>query len=554
MSLTFNPSQSRREFLAFFGRSTAAVAAISAFPFALTACSTTRESALGRLPFQPMLPSTADELKLVPGLQYTKVLEWGDSLNAQGERFGFNNDFLQFFAAANKTDEGVLWVNHEYLNPSFIHGRDIDRKSVRSKKEIETEMDAVGGSLVAIRRSTDTGHWEMVKNSPYNRRVTGRTPIPFAGNQKIKGSSTAIGTLGNCAGGRTPWGTVLTCEENYQDFYVDREIQSDGTTRPMKSGSDFVNWSAVFNHPPEHYGWVVEVNPWTGAAQKHVSLGRFGHECATVRQAADGRCVVYSGDDWQEKCLYKFVADQPGNLEKGTLYTANLERGEWIPLDLEKSPVLKKLFKNQTDVLIYARQAAELVGGTKCHRPEDIEICPRTGAVYIAMTNCVIQNDYHGYILKLEEENNDPLSLKFKSSTFLAGGPDATISCPDNLAFDPKGNLWVTSDISSSKIGKGDYQPFGNNGLFFVPMSGPSAGLAFQVASAPVDAEFTGPLFSPDGKTLFLSVQHPGEESPSIHQLTSHWPNGGSEIPRSAVVAIEGPTLQKIYDATSLEG
>jgi secreted PhoX family phosphatase len=175
-----------------------------------------------------------------------------------------------------------------------------------------------------------------------------------------------------------------------------------------------------------------------------------------------------------------------------------------------------------------------------------VEVCPRTGAVYLTLTNNIRRGNLYGSILKLEEKGNDPLATEFSSSTFLGGGPENGLACPDNLLFDRAGNLWVTSDISGRKLNQGEYAPFGNNGLFFVPMSGRNAGRPRLVATAPRDAEFTGPTFSADGKTLFLSVQHPGELTTDLEQCTSHWPDGGSSIPKPAVVAISGPLLSRL--------
>ncbi|MCB0415899.1 MAG: DUF839 domain-containing protein, partial [Bdellovibrionales bacterium] len=196
-------------------------------------------------------------------------------------------------------------------------------------------------------------------------------------------------------------------------------------------------------------------------------------------------------------------------------------------------------FKDQTEVLIRTREAARIVGGTPLDRPEDVERDPRTGSMYITLTNNKPKGNFHGSILKIEEENSDSGSMQFKASTFLVGGKDSGFSCPDNLVFDHHGDLWMASDIAGDAMGNKPYDAFGNNGLFYIPMSGPQAGEVMQVASAPKDAEFTGPCFSKDGKTLFLSVQHPGETSESIDKLTSHWPDGGSAIPKPSVIAIE---------------
>jgi secreted PhoX family phosphatase len=288
---------------------------------------------------------------------------------------------------------------------------------------------------------------------------------------------------------------------------------------------------------------VVEINPKTGEAKKLISIGRFAHEAATVRQGKDGRCVVYSGDDSNDQFIYKFISSQKNSLERGTLHVADTKNGKWIPL-VHSDPRLGKVFKDQTEILINCREAGALVGATPQDRPEDIEIDPITGDVLIACTNNKPQGRPHGKILKIREKNNDPFSLTFTSETFLEGGEKGGFASPDNLAFDPKGNLWFTTDMSGSDMHKGALQNFGNNGLFVVMREGALKGIPIQMASAPTDSEFTGPLFSPDGKTLFLSVQHPGELSKSKEDLTSHWPSGG--IPRSGVVTLQGPLLEKI--------
>ncbi len=164
------------------------------------------------------------------------------------------------------------------------------------------------------------------------------------------------------------------------------------------------------------------------------------------------------------------------------------------------------------------------------------------GSLFVALTNHKKKTpkDWHGRIVRLEEAGGEAAAREFMVGDFAVGGPDAGFSCPDNLAFDDHGNLWVTSDMTSEEIGGPEYGPRGNNGLFFFRTRDAEAGVAVQVASGPVDCELTGPCFTPDGATLFLSVQHPGETSLSRDSLTSHWPRGGGELPRSAVVAITG--------------
>lgn len=528
----------RRDFLKFMGRSCAGALALSTFS-PLISCSTFPSKKQSVLPFEPIPPSSEDQLILAAGFRHKILLSWGELINRRGEQFGFNNDFTAFFPFDPfKPDDGLFWVNHEYPHPIFISG--YQSGDTRTKSQIEAEQASLGGTMIRIRQNS-AGRWEPVFNDFRNRRISALTPIPIASTRPIAGKKVAMGTLANCAGGVTPWRTVLSCEETYEDFYGERDFLN---KRDRIVPESAYGWHRFFFYPPEHYGWVVEVDPFTAKSKKLTALGRFGHEGANVALTADRRCVVYMGDDGIDRCLYKFVAARPGTLETGTLYTANIEKGIWIPLDIKKTAVLQKYFKDQTEVLTYAREASKIVGGTPLARPEDVEYDPVSKEVFVALTKDKTKGNYFGSLLRLIEKDHDPSAIEFEAAVFLTGGE--SFSCPDNMVFDRKGNLWLTGDMSEKEMGNPPYQKFKNNGLFFIPMNGPYAGGVFQVASAPVDAEFTGSSFSPDGKTLFISVQHPGERTQSLDQPTSHWPDGGNAIPRPSVVAISGPALEKI--------
>lgn len=481
--------------------------------------------------------SSEDQLRLAKGLSFSRLISWNDPINAK-EKFGSCNDFISYFPFEND-QEGLLCVNHEYPLPLFVSGYAND-SIPKTKAQVELEMDSVGVSVLHIKNENG---WFVIRDSKFNRRITGKTKIPFAAGEKVLGSNAAIGTLGNCAGGKTPWGTYLTCEENFQDYFGESHYDAKGER--SKSSKFTYQWDKYFNYPPEHYGWVVEIDPKAAKAKKLTALGRFSHEGATVTLTKDSRPVVYMGDDKANQFIYKFIGDSAGSLEKGILYVANTKTGNWLPLDRKKNKILERYFLNQTDLLIRAREAAELVGATPQDRPEDIEVCPKTGAVYISLTNNSEKKNYFGSILKIVEKNDDPLSMEFSSSEFLAGGEENGFACPDNLAFDPAGNLWITCDMPFDAKKNIPYKKFKNNGLFFVPMKGPDAGRAFLVATGPNESELTGPWFSPDGKTLFLSVQHPGEFTKDLSAPTSHWPDGGNAIPKSTVVAISGPFLEQ---------
>lgn len=524
----------RREFLLFMGYGVAAASALSQLP----GCASSPPK--DPLPFTPLKFSTKDDVVLADGFRYDILLRWKQLLNKQGDKFGYNNDFLAYVPLDRSQPlEGLLWVNHEYHDPYFNSGWRVGEK--RTKKQVDIERKEVGGSIVHIKRGPE--RWEVVQNSKYNRRLDGFTKIPLIADRPIVGEKIATGTFANCAGGITPWGTVLTCEENY-DNHVG-EVQFINGKRVIVEGDKYLTWQQFWKPPPEHYGWVAEVDLRTGKAKKLTALGRFAHEAAAPITAADGRVVVYTGDDTENEHLYKFISKEPGSLEKGELFVADVPNGKWLSLDREKDPRLKAAFKDQTEVLIRTREAAKIIGATELDRPEDIEIHPATKAVFVALSLNSKRNNPFGSLLKLEEKNADPLSLEFTSSTFKAGGPGKGFSCPDNLEFDAKGNLWMCSDISGSKMGKAPYEEFGHNGLFYIPLSGPHAGGVYQVASAPAGAEFTGPRFTPDG-TLLLSVQHPGERMHTGRVKPSHWPDGADNDPSPCVIQISGPALQKL--------
>ncbi len=516
-----------------------------------------------RAPFAGIKPTQADDVVLPKGYRYQVVRTFGDPI-AEGQNFGFNNDYVAFFPIdglekgfdpANpasffyrptmSSTDGILAVNHEYVNPLFLYGY---AGGPKTQDQINQEKAAVGMSFVRMQRGRD-GIWKMVAD-PRNRRVNGWTYArftgPAAGAPVLGGSPIAMGTVGNCSGGTTPWGTVLTCEENVDEYGLALD----------KGGA---GWDSSYS--PMHQGWVTEIDPYDPSAQprKHTAMGRFRHENVAVTLGKNGTVVAYMGDDKIDSCVYKFVSAgtyTPGNreanmklLESGALYVADFANGKWLLLDYDKVEALRKavktdgspLFASQADVLADARSAALAIRGTPVDRPEDIEIHPRTGDVYIALTNNSAHGNFHGQIVRLRDTGSDAAALTFDWELFAAGGPNSGFSSPDNLIFDPYGNLWMVTDISSNRVGTGIYSFQGNNAMFFFNTEGPNAGRAVQFASGPNQSEMTGPCWTPDGKTMFLSVQHPGEESTGLDKLTSTWPRlPGDSIPRPSVIAISG--------------
>ncbi len=557
----------RRQFLRYLGIGTYAALCN---PLLLAATAPRASGAAWRPSFfDPIVPSTADRLRLPAGYRADLLGVWGDELgfpdSTQNREltFGYNNDFLAYFPVASRQDDtaaeqGVLWVNHEYPNPLFVSGYSrADAKADRPKtvEQIRAEKRSMGGSVLYLRREANGG-WTREYHYRYTRRFTACGPrFDFDGPAaeaiaNLSGRQDCSGTLANCSGGVTPWDSVLSCEENYQVYNAEFRWRD----QPDEALADI------------QFGWVVEVDPFGELPPvKHTSLGRFNHENVALRHdGPTGRLVVYLGDDRADQFVYKFVSAQPFSasasrleqravLSRGTLYAADFRHGRWLALDWEVQKNRDKwqqynrgrredepALNSQADLLIHPRIAAQVLGATPLDRPEDCEIHPADGSVYIALTNNIPRANFYGQIVRLIEDNDNPEGERFRFELFLLGGRESGLACPDNLAFDRQGNLWVACDMSSSLLGQDPYQPFGNNGLFVVPTSGPGAGQASQFASGPKDCELTGPWFSPNDQTLFLSVQHPGENSPSLERLSSHWPHGSPTLPRPGVVAIRG--------------
>lgn len=489
------------------------------------------------LNFKPINPTDKDDLVLPRGYKYDVVAAYGDVINKKGDTFGFNNDFTLYFPI-DKDKRGLLWVNHEYSSDLFVHGaRPANGKYTAA--QIQKMLYNQGGSIIEVYRDKE-GTWKMDTDSKYARRITGLTPFqltgPAKGSKAVGGATNVQGTFANCSGGMTLWGTVLSAEENFESTSKDAGLNE------------------------THYGWIVEIDPFDPnfKPRKHTALGRFNHENAAVGLTNDNRVVVYMGDDKKDACVYKFISKNKyvksrgkanaDLLEEGTLYVANMGSGKWVPLTIENvqkavkgnADLLKK-FQTQADVAVHCHEAALLVGGTPTDRPEDVEISPFDKTVFIAHTNNDKHGNFHGHITRFIEEGDDLGALTFDFEIFAAGGKQSGFSAPDNLTFDSLGNLWTVTDMSSSKLNTGIYTHFANNGMFVIPTIGKNTGEAFQFASAPVEAELTGPSFTPNETTLFLSIQHPGEETEELNNLTSKWPHRkGDTMPRPGVVAITG--------------
>lgn len=542
---------SRRELLKRTGKATAFLATGSVIPkeFFERLHRSSEPAKNAQIFFEPISPSDKDALILPEGFTYNVIRQWGDSIT-ETEDYGFNNDYtaylpIDLLEGGNNSDDGLLFVNFEYPSPLFINNytiNDFREGRVKSKEEVENEMRSVGFGIFRVKR--EKGKWIFVNDEKFNRRVDAITPVRIsgkaAGSDLMGMSEFAKGTLANCSGGVTPWGTVLSAEENFQDYYIS-ELP------------DHYRWNdAVSDYNVYHYGWVVETDPFdkNSVPVKRTSMGRFRHENVAIAITDSGRVAAYMGDDKINECVYKFITkgkfdriNRRNNfdlLDDGDLYVADFENGRWLLLDINSNSVLQREFSSQADVLINCDRAARLAGGTECNRPEDIEISPVDGTLFVTFTNNSKKDDQFGSIVRIIEDNNDPESTVFTWEVFATGGVESGFSCPDNLNFDNSGNLWVLCDVSERKLNKDEQKPFKNNSLFMFPTQGGHRGKAFRFASGPVGCEMCGANFTPDGRTLFLAIQHPGEDSQTAEEPTSRWPNYGSDIPRPAVVAITG--------------
>jgi len=577
-----SPGMTRRSFLTYLGAGSAALAVGSAGVGTGTAgaqegefagaASTPYGSASARisgLSFEPIEPTDADELVLPEGFKFDIIRRWGEPVTADAN-FGYNNDYVAYFPIdalqdGTNSEDGLLWVNHEYTNPMWVSDyTDPENATKKTKEQIAKEKAAVGGSVIRVRKDGDA--WKFVEDEEHNRRIDATTPMvltgPAAGSDAVKGATRVFGTLGNCSGGVTPWKTVLTCEENFQYYYGE---SSDNQPTDDEALAETDRWldDPDSAKPPEHYGWVVEIDPFDKnfTPRKHTWLGRLAHENVAIRVSEGGKVVAYTGHDAEDECIYKFVSSgtfrpdsrnrEAGSrlLTDGMLYVADFANGRWVAFDYKNNPIFKENgFKGQADVLVRAPEAAKVVDpeteapiGTPMDRCEDVEVHPETGTVYAALTNNELHGNFHGQIIRMYEKDGDPEATEFNFEVFAAGGPNTGFSSPDNLAFDRDNNLWMVTDMSSDKHNQGIYKSFKNNGMFVMRGAEDDIrGKPAQFASAPVQSEMTGPAFTPDGKTMFLSVQHPGEESESKDNPTSTWPHDGDNTPKPSVVAITG--------------
>ena len=616
--------------LAVGGGSALAACADGGKPVVGATSSTAPDAPPAGMNFTAVAPNKQDAVVIPDGYRQAVVISWGDpvvagapvfdvknqSAASQRQQFGFNNDFAGLLPIEGSPGRYLLVVNHEYTTERFMFPGYDEKRPTR--EQFETALAAHGLSVVEVKR-TDKG-LEPVSGR-YNRRITGDSAFtltgpaagsPFVTTPADPTGRTITGTLNNCSGGVTPWGTVLSGEENFNSYFG----TADGAQAPNPVDADRWKRYGIKLKPSERkwetfdprfdptktpnevnrFGYVVELNPWdpTSVPVKHSAMGRFKHEAANIYVTSDGTVVAYSGDDERFDYMYKFVSSkkiQPGRdaaaiaanmtiLDEGTLYVAKLSSdipateidgsgalpkqgsfrgsGTWIPL-LRTGPggAAESLVNGMTaqEVAVFTRFAADKAGATKMDRPEDFEANPASGKLYVALTN----NDERGAPGKAAADAANPrndnkngqvleITDDHAGTTFtwdlllVCGDPDAAdtyyggfdktkvspISCPDNLAFDSHGNLWIATD--GNQLGS-------NDGLFAVALDGPNRGETRQFLTVPLGAETCGPIVLDDLVTV--SVQHPGEhDDNSIDDPLSTWPEGGNGTARPSVVAV----------------
>ncbi|RWF46161.1 MAG: PhoX family phosphatase [Mesorhizobium sp.] len=617
---------SRRGFL----KGSLAVSAIAATvsPLAMIAADDARAAESSAFKFDELEAGIDDKHHVAPGYDADVLLRWGDPLfadspefdptkqsaQAQARQFGYNNDYVGYIAIDGSAEHGLLVVNHEYTNPHLMFpgivkivekdGKKAAEVAPLSKEQVDVEMAAHGGTIVEIRK--DGGKWQVVRDGKLNRRITSSTEMtlsgPVAGHDRVKtnadpSGTKVLGTINNCAGGVTPWGTYVMAEENIHGYFsgeLPEGHKEAANYKRLGIPEGAYEWGAHYDrfnlakepNEPNRFGWIVEVdvNDPDSVPRKRTAMGRFKHEGAESIVAKDGRVVFYLGDDERFDYVYKFVTkgmfnagDRAANkdlLDDGTLHVARFaEDGsvEWMPIVFGQGPLTAENgFAGQADVLIETRRAADLLGATKMDRPEDIQPNAGNGKVYVMLTNNSKRKadqvdaanpragNAFGHIIEIVEDGGDFAATKGKWEVLLkCGDPSvadvgATFSTattangwfgmPDNCAIDSAGRLWVATD------GQGPKATGRTDGLWAVDTEGSARATSKLFFRVPIGAEMCGPLFTPDDQTAFVAVQHPGDGGedwdafgrPSYYEdLSTRWPDFKPDMPvRPAVVAI----------------
>ena len=518
---------------------------------------------------------------IAPEYEYSVLIPWREKLDGSGKSFdyagftaadqalsvGIGHDGMQYFGDNKK---GLLCINHEYGTTPHIMGKALPT----SLDDVKLSQAAHGVSVLMI-ENTKTG-WKLAKSAK-NRRIHGNTPMKFSGPAAKSdllvnaAGNPVLGTLNNCANGYTPWGTYLTCEENFNGYFGTANTAWKANTEQARYGIvaagfgyDWHKFDARFDlantsyaNEINRFGWVVEIDPNNpkSVPVKRTALGRIKHEGATFVEGKDGRAVVYMGDDERFDYVYKFVSAEPWKkmvakkespLDRGVLYAAKyLEdgTGEWLELS-PKNPLLAGWKMDY--ILVNTRLAADAVGATKMDRPEWIAASPK-GELYVTLTN----NTQRGTTGKPGVNNSSPTAVnssghiirwkdadKHVGKTFnweifvlannVADAGGQMFGSPDGIWVDPEGRVFVQTDGA---------QPGGNNDQLLV--ADPVTREFKRLFTGVKGSEVTGVTTTPDRKTMFVNLQHPGDGSAAVSNFPEFFVGASGPVPRDCTIVIK---------------
>ena len=551
----------------------------------------------GRFAFSPVGIATDATVHVPEGYTWDILVRWGDKLFsdaadfdhekgvpvASSDRvFGENTDGMELFVIGDKQ---VIAVNSEYVNKK-INLPHAEEGKPQSADDVKMLQNFQGVTVMEV--AEDDKGWSVVVDSPFNRRITHNTEMklsgPAAGHDLLKTDADptgtkSLGTYNNCGAGRTPWGTYLTCEENFNGYFgsTDETFEVPGdfkrygiSTKSRYAYEKFDERFDISKHvnEPRRAGYIVEIDPSDpdSIPVKRTALGRFKHENAACTVARDGRVVVYLGDDERGEFLYKFVsngvytpgASTDGLLDDGVLHVAKFDEdgtGKWTALTEETTGMSKP------EICIFSRMAASQVGATTMDRPEWVAINPVAAEAYCALTNNKNRGvkpnkggdetavggpnpraeNHYGQIVRWYPEGDDHAATDFKWDLFvMAGNPDVhngtdyagsdninsgnMFNSPDGMMFDTSGLLWIQTDGNYKN--EGDFAGMGNNQML---VGDPATGQIERFMTVPYGAEVTGITWSADKRTVFVGIQHP----------KAPFPDGEGKLARSSVVAIK---------------
>ncbi|MDJ0733023.1 MAG: PhoX family phosphatase [Nostocaceae cyanobacterium] len=516
-----------------------------------------------------------------PDYEYQVLIPWGTPIqpggpeydgdpntrptaDEQAQQVGIGHDGMWFFPIRERSYHGMLAINHEFGRNSHVLGKD----DPESLDDVRLSQHAHGVSVVEIKKGRFNGRWQVV-GSHNARRIHVNTPVTFSGPvaghpllQTPAGNS-PLGTVNNCSNGYTPWGTYLTCEENFNGYFgaTDEWTITEAQERYGFTENGFgYGWEKFdprfdlskveYENEENRFGWVVEIDPMDASQTpvKRTALGRFKHEGVALTIGRGRRVVCYMGDDQRFDYIYKFVsarnwrrmrAEGISPLDEGKLYVAKFNddgTGEWLELTID-NPLLAAKFKDQAEVLTYARLAADELGATPMDRPEWTTIASNQ-YVYCSLTNNSRRTETNaanplapnpdGHIIRWRDTDSH-VGTTFTWDIFVIAedthGTEESFSDPDGLWADPQGRLFIQTDGG---------QKDGLNNQMLVADT--RTGQIRRLFTGVTGDEITGLTVTPDQRTMFINTQHPGNGDPTLTNFPA--PQGSAKIPRDCTFVI----------------